>query len=265
MGFFSFIFLITVHFIICRALQSENNESTFSYNEGSSKGPKKWGEIDPHWKICNNGKLQSPIDLLHQKVQDFPNLGEFKTDYKPAPATLINRGHDITVKWKGNAGKININGTNYELSQCHWHHPSEHTFNGSRFDLELHIVHLSSSGDRVVVAITYKYGQPDPFLTKLFEHIKSVDTDLEEKDLGIINPEIIKFGSKEYYRYIGSLTIPPCTEGVIWTIFRKVRTVSREQVCALRNAVHDGFEVNARPTQQLNGRPVWMYTPRGGN
>ncbi|KAF4373666.1 hypothetical protein F8388_025360 [Cannabis sativa] len=194
MGFFSFIFLITVHFIICRALQSEsNNESPFSYNEGSGKGPKKWGHIDPHWKICNNGKLQSPIDLLHQKVQDFPNL------------------------------------------------------------------------DRAVVAITYKYGQPDPFLTKLFEHIKSVDTDLEEKDLGIINPEIIKFGSKEYYRYIGSLTIPPCTEGVIWTIFRKVRTVSREQVCALRNAVHDGFEVNARPTQQLNGRPVWMYTPRGGN
>ncbi|KAF4356337.1 hypothetical protein G4B88_001212 [Cannabis sativa] len=120
---------------------SGNNESTFSYNEGSSKGPKKWGQIDSHWKICNNGKLQSPIDLLHQKVQDFPNL------------------------------------------------------------------------------------------------------------------EIIKFGSKEYYRYIGSLTIPPCTEGVIWTIFRKVRTVSREQ----------GFEVNARPTQQLNGRPVWMYTPRGGN
>ncbi|KAF4354702.1 hypothetical protein G4B88_029546, partial [Cannabis sativa] len=128
------------------------NESPFSYNEGSGKGPKKWGHIDPHWKICNNGKLQSPIDLLHQK---------------------------------------------------------------------LHIVHLSSSGDRAVVAITYKYGQPDPFLTKLFEHIKSVDTDLEEKDLGIINPEIIKFGSKEYYRYIGSLTIPPCTEGVIWTIFRK--------------------------------------------
>ncbi|KAF4356330.1 alpha carbonic anhydrase 4 [Cannabis sativa] len=273
MGFLSFIFLITVplilfsiqpHFIICRATEPEiDNESPFSYNEGSGKGPKKWGHIDPHWKICNNGKLQSPIDLLHQRVQVFPNLGKLKRDYKPAPATVMNRGHDITVKWKGNAGKININGTHYELLQCHWHSPSEHTFNGSRFDLELHIIHLSSSGEIAVVAITYEYGRPDPFLTKLFEHIKSVDH--EEKDLGIINPGIIKFGSRKYYRYIGSLTVPPCTEGVIWTIVKKVRTVSREQVHALRKVVHDGFEVNARPTQQLDGRSVWMYTPREGN
>ncbi|KAM6592564.1 hypothetical protein CsatA_000267 [Cannabis sativa] len=203
MGFLSFIFLITVplilfsiqpHFIICRATEPEiDNESPFSYNEGSGKGPKKWGHIDPHWKICNNGKLQSPIDLLHQRVQVFPNLGKLKRDYKPAPATVMNRGHDIT----------------------------------------------------------------------LFEHIKSVDH--EEKDLGIINPGIIKFGSRKYYRYIGSLTVPPCTEGVIWTIVKKVRTVSREQVHALRKVVHDGFEVNARPTQQLDGRSVWMYTPREGN
>uniref|UniRef100_A0A803P762 Alpha-carbonic anhydrase domain-containing protein n=1 Tax=Cannabis sativa TaxID=3483 RepID=A0A803P762_CANSA len=204
----------------------------------------------------------SPIDLLHQRVQVFPNLGKLKRDYKPALATVMNRGHDITVKWKGNAGKININGTHYELSQCHWHSPSEHTFNGSRFDLELHIIHLSSSGEIAVVAITYEYGRPDPFLTKLFEHIKSVNH--EEKDLGIINPGIIKFGSRKYYRYIGSLTVPPCTEGVIWTIVKKVRTVSREQVHALRKIVHDGFEVNARPTQQLDGRSVWMYTPKQG-
>ncbi|KAM6568251.1 hypothetical protein CsatB_016236 [Cannabis sativa] len=250
MGFLSFIFLITVplilfsiqpHFIICRATEPEiDNESPFSYNEGSGKGPKKWGHIDPHWKICNNGKLQSPIDLLHQRVQVFPNLGKLKRDYKPAPATVMNRGHDITnirIKCKKN--------------------------NCERFDLELHIIHLSSSGEIAVVAITYEYGRPDPFLTKLFEHIKSVDH--EEKDLGIINPGIIKFGSRKYYRYIGSLTVPPCTEGVIWTIVKKVRTVSREQVHALRKVVHDGFEVNARPTQQLDGRSVWMYTPREGN
>ncbi|XP_062117850.1 alpha carbonic anhydrase 4-like [Humulus lupulus] len=269
MGFFSFLFLFILfftqpHFIICRALESEtDDESPFSYIEGTGKGPKKWGEIDPHWKICDKGKLQSPIDLLDQRVQVFPNLGKLKRDYRPAPATVRNRGHDITVKWKGHAGKININGTDYGLLQCHWHSPSEHTFNGTRFDLELHIIHLSSSGEIAVVAITYKYGRPDPFLTRLFEHINSVGH--EEKDLGIINPGNIKFGSRKYYRYIGSLTVPPCTEGVIWTIVKKVRTVSREQVHALREAVHDGYEANARPTQKLDGRLVWMYTPRGGH
>ncbi|GMN55417.1 hypothetical protein TIFTF001_024535 [Ficus carica] len=183
------------------------DETPFTYVEGSGKGPKKWGEIDPHWQVCDKGKLQSPIDLLDQRVWVFPDLGKLKRDYKPAPATVKNRGHDITVKWKGDAGKVNINGTDYALLQCHWHSPSEHTFNGSRFDLELHMVHLSSSGEIAVIAITYKYGHPDPFLTK-------------------------------------------------------VRTVSREQVKALRKSVHDGFEANARPTQQLDGRAVWLYSPR---
>ncbi|KAF8398326.1 hypothetical protein HHK36_017253 [Tetracentron sinense] len=206
--------------------------------------------------------MQSPIDLLNSKVQVLPSLGELKMDYKPAPATLKNRGHDITVKWKGDAGKISINGTDYRLLQCHWHTPSEHTFNGSRYNLELHIVHLRSDGEiGAVIGITYTYGRPDPFLAMLIPSLSSLGT--EEKDLGIINPGNIEFGSREYYRYIGSLTVPPCSEGVIWTIVKKVGTASREQVRALREAVNDGFEANARPIQKLNGRTVYLYTPGG--
>ncbi|KAL6987200.1 carbonic anhydrase, partial [Sarracenia purpurea var. burkii] len=182
--------------------------------------------------------MQSPIDLLDQRVEVFPNLGKLKRDYSPAPATVKNRGHDITVAWKGNAGKININGSDYKLLQCHFHSPSEHTFNGTRYHLELHIVHLSSNGTIAVVGIIYKYGRPDPFLAKVIGYISSIGKE-KEKELGIVNPGDIKFGSRKYYRYIGSLTVPPCTEGVVWTIIKKVRTVSREQVQALRDAVHD--------------------------
>ncbi|KAA8518112.1 hypothetical protein F0562_015586 [Nyssa sinensis] len=252
--------------IICNAFESEvDDETPFTYLEGTGKGPKKWGQIDPKWKVCDKGDMQSPIDLLDQRVKVFPNLGKLKREYKPAPATVKNRGHDITVAWKGDAGKFNINGTDYKLLQCHWHSPSEHTFNGTRYHLELHIVHLNSRGEIAVVGITYKYGRPDPFLAKVMDHISSVVD--EEKDLGIVNPKDIKFGSRKYYRYIGSLTVPPCTEGVIWTIVKKVRTVSREQVRALREAVHDGFEANARPIQQLDGRTILLYNPRvnGGN
>lgn len=74
-----------------------DDESPFAYVEGSGKGPKKWGQIDPKWKACDNGKLQSPIDLLDARVQVFPNLGKLKRDYKPSPAIVMNRGHDITV------------------------------------------------------------------------------------------------------------------------------------------------------------------------
>ncbi|KAL4308650.1 hypothetical protein GQ457_01G012400 [Hibiscus cannabinus] len=235
-------------------------ETKFSYIEGSGKGPKEWGRLDPHWKLCGTGKLQSPIDLVHGTPQVVPILGKLKRDYKPAPAVVRNRGHDIMVRWTGYAGQININGTYYKLLQCHWHSPSEHTFNGTRYQLELHIVHQSGRGELAVVAIVYKYGRPDFFLTRLFHHIKSVGD--EEKDLGIVNPGDIKFGSRKYFRYVGSLTVPPCSENVVWTISNKVRTVSRKQLRLLRDVVHDGFEANARPTQSFNGRPVLFYTPR---
>ncbi|XP_043691022.1 alpha carbonic anhydrase 4-like [Telopea speciosissima] len=246
---------------ICRATEIEvEDETAFGYQEGSDNGPEQWAKIDPHWKTCANGEMQSPIDLLNKRVQVFPGLGKLKRDYRSAPAKVINRGHDIAVEWIGDAGIININGTDYSLKQCHWHSPSEHTFNGSRYNLELHLVHYSESGQISVVGITYKYGRPDHFLSKLVPQLGSVG--MTEKDVRIIDPGDIKFGSRKYYRYIGSLTVPPCTEGVIWTITKKVRTVSREQVRALRDAVHDGYEENARPIQHQNHRTVWMYTPR---
>lgn len=74
-----------------------DDEIPFTYIEGTGKGPKKWGEIDPRWKACGNGKMQSPIDLLDREVPAFPSLGKLKRDYKPAPAVVKNRGHDITV------------------------------------------------------------------------------------------------------------------------------------------------------------------------
>ncbi|KDP26093.1 hypothetical protein JCGZ_21126 [Jatropha curcas] len=247
--------------IISIAFESEvGDESPFTYDEDTGKGPKHWGNIEPEWQVCNNGKLQSPIDLLNKRVQTSSKLGKLHRCYKPAPASVKNRGHDIAVIWKGDAGKIKINGTDYKLQQCHWHSPSEHTFNGSRYELEIHLVHESSEGKIAVIGIVYKYGRHDPFLSKLFQHIKRT-VEKEEIDLGIVNPGNIRFGSRKYYRYNGSLTTPPCTEGVIWTIVKKVRTVSREQVKALRDAVHDGFEANARPSQPLDGRPVYMYRP----
>ncbi|KAL5810544.1 hypothetical protein ACOSQ3_027264 [Xanthoceras sorbifolium] len=253
-------FLLSFHIYLVTASDSEvGDETPFTYVEGTGKGPKEWGKITPHWRVCTKGKYQSPIDLLDQRVQVLPNLGQLKRDYKPAAAVVKNRGHDIAVMWKGYAGKININGTDYRLVQCHWHYPSEHTFNGSRYELELHAVHKSSSGNLAVVAIVYEYGHPDAFLSRMLKHIKSVGK--EEKEIGIVNPGDIKFGSRKYYRYMGSLTVPPCTEGVVWTIVKKVRTVSREQVRALLEKVHDGFEGNARPTQPLDARPVWLYTP----
>ncbi|KAI5682809.1 hypothetical protein M9H77_04037 [Catharanthus roseus] len=235
------------------------DENSFTYENETDNGPAKWGHIDPNWQVCETGKLQSPIDLLDQRVQVFPKLGKLKRLYKPAPAVLKNRGHDISVMWKGDAGRIVINGTDYKLSQCHWHSPSEHTVNGTRYNLELHLVHKNSYGQLAVIGILYKLGHPDTFLAELLRHVTTAHGEIE---LGVVSPGEIKFGSRKYYRYIGSLTVPPCTEGVLWTILNKVRTVSREQIRTMRDVVHDGFEANARPIQRQNGRPIYFYRPQ---
>ncbi|KAI3471626.1 hypothetical protein Pfo_028276 [Paulownia fortunei] len=229
-------------FIAVNADEAEvEDESTFTYGGQTEKGPENWANLNPKWKACGNGRLQSPIDLIDDRVVVLSALGDLKRTYKPAPAIIRNRGHDITVVWEGDAGGVVINGTEYKLLQCHWHTPAEHTVDGKdslcRFKMEIHMVHNNSLGQISVVGIMYKLGRPDPFLAKLVQNIKTV------------NHEGTNLGSS------------PCTEDIIWTILKKVRTVSREQIRALRNAVHDGFEDNARPTQHSDEIDVYMYRP----
>lgn len=153
------------------------DEREFDYLQGSGKGPKQWGAMKKEWSACKNGGMQSPIDLSSHRVTLVPNLGKLNISYNPCNATVKNRGHDISIYWEGNAGSIHINGTQYLLKQSHWHSPSEHSVNGRRYDMELHMVHLSSdpnvTNKIAVVGVLYKIGRPDSFLSKV--HTYSID------------------------------------------------------------------------------------------
>ncbi|CAN1253084.1 Alpha carbonic anhydrase 7 [Linum perenne] len=235
------------------------------------KGPSRWGVIHPEWHSCGNGTMQSPIDMLNDRVDVVSHLGRLNRSYKAANATLKNRGHDMMLKWEGGAGSFHMNGTEYTLHQCHWHSPSEHTINGKKFAMEAHMVHESEDGKLAVVGILYEIGRPDSFLKSIFfgcwsdqisDHFEEISGfEEEEAFVGMMDPRDIRIGSRKYYRYIGSLTVPPCTENVTWTIVRKVRTVSREQLELLRVAVHDDANTNARPLQPKFGRKVELFRP----
>ncbi|XVF20263.1 hypothetical protein REPUB_Repub11eG0182700 [Reevesia pubescens] len=257
------IFFIVLVLHSCPAKSQEvEDETEFDYDINSEKGPAKWGEIHANWSACSNGTMQSPIDMSNERVKTVSYLGRLKRSYKPSNATLRNRGHDMMLRWEGDAGSIEINGTEYALNQCHWHSPSEHTINGRRYDLEVHMVHESADGKVAVVGIMYKIGRPDSFLSSLIDHLRAItDVTDAESAVGVIDPRHLKIGSRKYYRYIGSLTIPPCHENVVWSIVRKVRTVTREQVRLLRVAVHDASNTNARPVQSINKRTVKLFRP----
>ncbi|CAN6559839.1 unnamed protein product [Malus baccata var. baccata] len=237
----------------CQASSDEvEDEREFNYKEDSEKGPARWGEIRQEWSMCSKGSMQSPIDLLDDRVEVVSNFGILQGSYRPCNATLKNRGHDMMLKWEADAGFIQLNGTLYKLKQCHWHSSSEHTINGK-----------SSTGKIAVTGILYKIGAPDPFLSSMMDYLAEVSgTSEEEEAVGTVDPKKIKTRSTKYYRYIGSLTIPPCTQNVTWTIVQEVRTVSEEQVEFLRVAVHDDSKTNARPVQPRNGRVVQVYRPK---
>ncbi|KAJ1392212.1 Carbonic anhydrase, alpha-class, conserved site [Sesbania bispinosa] len=151
--------------------QEVEDEREFDYIEGSEKGPLHWGELKEEWAACKHGDMQSPIDLSSGRVKIIPNSRQLrKTNYKSSNATILNRGHDIAVFWRGNAGSIRINGTEFFLQQCHWHSPSEHSINGRKYDLEMHMVHVRPDrrGNKIVViGALYKIGHPDPFLSQI--------------------------------------------------------------------------------------------------
>ncbi|XP_078179640.1 alpha carbonic anhydrase 7-like [Carex rostrata] len=246
--------------------QEVEDEHEFSYESGAENGPKHWGKINVNWTKCGTGHQQSPIDLLNERVQVNPYMGRLLRSYRPANAIMKNRGHDIELKWHEDAGSIQIDGNHYNLTQMHWHSPSEHTINGRRFAMEMHMVHMTPDGKKIaVIGFLYKYGRPDPLLDELEPYIKEIaNKNNEEEWVGIVDPSKfgkIKLGSRKYYRYMGSLTVPPCTEGVVWTIVKKIRTVSKDQVHLLKDAVHEKAHDNSRPLQSIYDRMINMYRP----
>ncbi|EOA37708.1 hypothetical protein CARUB_v10012428mg [Capsella rubella] len=240
------------------------DEMQFNYEKKGDKGPENWGKLKPEWGMCGKGNMQSPIDLTDKRVLVDHKLGYLRSQYLPSNATIKNRGHDIMLKFEGgNAGLgITINGTEYKLQQIHWHSPSEHTINGKRFVLEEHMVHQSKDGRNAVVAFLYKLGRPDYFLLSLESHLMRItDAHESEESVGMIHPRTFDFESRHYYRYLGSLTTPPCSENVLWTISKEIRTVTLKQLIMLRVTVHDQSNTNARPLQRNNNRPVKFYKP----
>ncbi|CAO2819908.1 unnamed protein product [Amaranthus hypochondriacus] len=243
--------------------QELENESEFNYNLLSTKGPLNWGNIKPDFEKCKTGRRQSPIILYRMPPQAVPESENLTRFYQPGEATLKNTGHSIELEWDDrNNSKIQINNTDYFLHNVHWHSPSEHILNGIRYALEAHFVHISEDNQTAVIAFLYDLGLPDPFLSSIEDKLTQISSETRQVMAGTIAPSAVRLERFQYYRYIGSLTTPPCSEPVLWTVETILDTVSSEQVRLLRRAVDDGASRNARPIQPLNGRMVKLYDTR---
>lgn len=241
----------------------------FSYT--GSTGPDRWGTLNPNFSACSLGKSQSPINIVKSEVILNRNLKPLESDYNPTNATLVDNGFNVGIRFGSNVGFLKLEGKNYTLKQMHWHSPSEHRINGEQFAAELHLVHFADDGNISVVAILYRDGKADPLVSRIQDKFNTLTKEAQAGDaqpLVVIGPystKMMRKHTRKYYRYLGSLTTPPCTQNVIWNVLGRIRSISVEQVADLKGPLGKPFKRNCRPIQPLNGRHVELYDGHNSN
>jgi len=210
--------------------------------------PKNWGKLDPEFAACASGKMQSPIDLAATTKRELEPLA---FDYRAGTAEILNNGHTIQVNYQPGS-TLTVEGRRFELKQFHFHAPSENTFKGRHFPLEGHLVHADKDGKLAVVAVMFSEGAANPLLATLWKTIPAKEGDKKALADRRSALEMLP-AARDYYEFPGSLTTPPCSEGVLWLVLKQPASASKAQVDAFTKTM--GF-ANNRPIQPLNARQV---------
>ncbi|EPS73716.1 hypothetical protein M569_01041, partial [Genlisea aurea] len=230
----------------------------FSYS--GNTGPNRWADLSPNFTLCSSGKAQSPIDIDTGKVVPDEKLKALIRDYRAVNVTLVDYKFTVGIEYPDGTGSIFVYGKEYKLRQMHFHSPSEHRIDGKRYAAELHMVHVADDGELTVVGTLFEYGRPDPVLDQIYGKLYQLaDSGGIRIPIGAFHPPELRKTPAKYYRYVGSSSVPPCGENVPYVILGKVRSVSPEQVAAIKAPLEFTCKDNARPTQPINGRHVHAY------
>jgi len=222
----------------------------FEWGYSKCNGPCVWSKHFP----AARGQEQSPIDVDVKRVERTNEDMGVEVHYKETDATCENNGH--TVVWTPeDAGYVVIQGEQYKLVQFHYHCPSEHTFSGQSYPIEIHFVHQhEGTGELAVLGHLFQYSrEPSPFIANITKELPPVTPDGEPVEIANIDFSSLRTLKAQYIHYHGSLTTPPCSEGVLWYVCTSVSNMSGRQISWFEGSC--SFE-NARPVQPLNGREL---------
>jgi carbonic anhydrase len=214
------------------------------------RGALVWGKLDPAYKACSQGHEQSPIDIRGAHLN--PALQPIEFHYIAGPVKIENNGHTVIVHVDPGS-YIVASGVRYELEQFHFHHPGEEAVKGKLSDMTLHLVHRSADGKIAVIAVRLieDISRPNATLATLWQHLPT-KAGATEQITEMVNPGGLLPSDRGYWTYMGSLTAPPCTEGVRWFVFEEQLGMSRDQLRAFANL----FPVNSRPLQETHSRRI---------
>lgn len=233
--------------------------------------PAHWGQLSSSFGLCTTGRAQSPINII-KKVEKAPS--KLTINYHIADnlsvvddgTTNLTMGDNQLVIYDGHGLQLNfsktkikefleLDGIKYHLVQLHFHSPSENVLRGQSFPLEIHLVHQSDEGKVAVIGVWVKGGTENPILKQIISHLPKDEHQEHLIEDERINPNDLLPVKRDYYHFTGSLTTPPCAEGVNWVVMTETITASPAQIAILRKAAGGG---NARPVQPLNGRIIYL-------
>ena len=227
---------------------SRTEQVAWGYDE--ENGPDVWGQLDPGYVLCAEGTLQSPIDLVDATSAELPAI---VFNYQPSVMDVHNNGHTIEVA-PAEENRIEIDGTVYELLQFHFHAPSEHTLAGRSFDMEMHLVHRNEDGTLAVIGVLIGQGDENAAFNAMWEQLPATPGETNRVENAAIDAGDLLPDDRSTYRYDGSLTTPPCSEGVRWNVLTTPIELSETQIAAFKALIHD----NNRPVQPLNERELLL-------
>lgn len=211
------------------------------------KGPENWARLAPAFATCA-GKNQSPINLTGFIEAD---LKPISISYQAGGNEILNNGHTVQVNYAVGSS-ISVDGIRFDLKQFHFHAPSENHVNGKSYAMEAHLVHADKAGNLAVVALMFTEGAENTALAGIWSLIPKNAGEANGLRPAFAAAQLLP-SNRDYYRFNGSLTTPPCTEGVRWLVMKTPLSASREQVDAFSKVMH---HPNNRPVQPVNARPV---------
>ena len=223
-------------------------EAHWSY-EGET-GPQAWGQMKPEFNLCAIGKRQSPIHIDERDTLQGP-AEPLQFNYQPSDGSVVNNGHTIQVDVQGD-NTLTVRGSVYKLLQFHFHTPSEERVNSRGFAMVAHLVHRNAEGQLAVVALLMDPGSANSLINKVWTYMPLDSGDRVRMPQNLLDLNELLPKDQRYYQFMGSLTTPPCTEGVLWNVIKQPISVGRDQIRLFSQL----FSNNARPIQAINGRPV---------
>ena len=210
-------------------------------------GPASWGRINPEWAKCSSGNRQSPIDIRDgMKVE----LEQITFDYKPSSFNVTDNGHTVQVMVSG-GNFITVSNRMYELVQFHFHRPSEERVNGKGYEMVLHMVHKDAEGHLAVIALLLERGKPQPVIQTVWNNLPLEKLETLAPAI-VLDPMDLIPARRDYFTFMGSLTTPPCTEGVLWLVMKEPVQASPAQLALFARL----YPLNARPVQPGSGRVI---------